>query len=98
VEIYNRPRYPNNKASKRVPEPAHTLRDREVTVSGSRRKHKEGKSCAADRWRRMCSLCICPEWDLLHVGQTSWQDFVILLWNNNHFSSFLHNSDFKMKG
>lgn len=42
----------------RVVERTLTMKDREMTVSGSKRKHKEGKSCAADGWGRMCSFCM----------------------------------------
>lgn len=34
-----------------------------------------------------CVHYVCPEWDLLHVGLTCLQDYMILLWNDNHFSN-----------
>jgi len=41
-----------------VVEPALTMKDREVAVSGNKRKRKEGKSCAADGRGRICSFCM----------------------------------------
>lgn len=68
-------------------EPALTMKDRDVQLVVIRESINRERT-VQQMGGGECVHSVCTEWDLLHVGLTCLQDYVIQLWNNNHFSHF----------